>query len=111
MRQPIMGPGRPRSLGSAGAWAQVGVDLAGDVPLEAADDLLLGQAFFAAPVDVGAGGRVGAHPGDDDPVEGVVSLPVAAGVEPISNPASSPPSTRRRLVGRGPPACSAPALS
>src|SRR5262245_64026888 len=79
-----MGPGRPGAWGSAGAWAQVGVDLAGDVTLEAADDLLLGQALFAAPVDVGAGGRVGAHPGDDDPVEGVVGLPVATGVEPVA---------------------------
>src|SRR5262245_31776663 len=80
----LWGQAAPGAWGSAGAWAQVGVDLAGDVPLEAADDLLLGQAFFGAPVDVGAGGRVGAHPGDDDPVEGVVGLAVAAGVEPVA---------------------------
>src|SRR6516165_10336869 len=73
------GQAAPGAWASAGAWAQVGVDLAGDVTLEAADDLFLGEAFLAAPVDVGAGGRVGAHPGDDDPVRGVVGLPVAAG--------------------------------
>src|SRR5262245_34376383 len=65
--------------GSAEAGGQGGLALGGDVPLGAADDLLLGRAFFGARVDVGAGGRVGAHPGDDDPVEGVVGLAVAAG--------------------------------
>src|SRR5205823_12180593 len=45
------------SVALAGRGAQVGVYLAGDVTLEAADDLFLGQAFFGAAVDVGAGGR------------------------------------------------------
>jgi uncharacterized protein YndB with AHSA1/START domain len=40
------------------------------------DDFLLGRAFFAAQCHVGAGGRVGAHPGDHDLPQGVVSLPV-----------------------------------
>ena len=84
MRQPIRGPGRPRVLVLAGRRAQVRVDLAGDVTLEAADDLFLGQAFFGAPFDVGAGGWVGAHPGDHDPVQGVVGLAVTAGVEPVA---------------------------
>ena len=53
-RQPISGPGRPGSSEGSAAGAQVVVDLAGDVTLQAADDLLLGQAFFGAPVDVGA---------------------------------------------------------
>jgi hypothetical protein len=66
----------------AGA-AQVRVDLAGDVAFQAADDLGLGQAFGGAPGDVGAGGGVGAHPGDHDPPQGVVGLPVTAGVEPV----------------------------
>ncbi len=64
MRQPISGSGRPRELVLAAGCAEGGVDLAGDVPLEAADDLFLRQAFLAAPFDVGAGRRVGAHPGE-----------------------------------------------
>jgi len=42
----------------AGPGAEVGVDLAGGVALEAADDLWFGQAFLAAPGDVGTGRRV-----------------------------------------------------
>src|SRR5260370_11063972 len=41
MRQPIIGSGRPRELVLAGGSAQVGVHLAGDITLEAADDLFL----------------------------------------------------------------------
>jgi hypothetical protein len=58
VRQPISGSGRPRERVLAGGRAEVGVDLAGGVTLEAADDLFLGQAFFGAPVGVGAGRRV-----------------------------------------------------
>src|SRR6266480_7851054 len=79
----LEGQAVPGSL-SAGRRAQAGVDLAGDVTLEAADDLLLGQAFLAAPVDVGAGRRVRAHPRDHDPPQGVVGLAVAAGVEAVT---------------------------
>src|SRR5277367_2027315 len=72
-----------------GAWrsaagAQVVADLAGDVALQAADDLFLGQSFVGAPGDVGAGGGVVAHPGDDDPPQGVVGLAVAAGIEAVT---------------------------
>jgi hypothetical protein len=42
----------------AGGCAQVVVNLTGDVTLEAADDFFLGQAFFSASLDVGAGGGV-----------------------------------------------------
>src|SRR5436305_4590667 len=78
-QQPEMGPGRPadRSKASTGggsrfagqaapgagasaASAQVVVDLAGDVALQAADDLFLGEPFLGAAGDVGAGGGVGA---------------------------------------------------
>src|SRR5580693_10485147 len=69
---------------SVSCGAQAGVDLAGDVTLEAADDLFLGQAFFGAAFDVGAGGGMGAHPGDRDPPQGVVGLAVAAGVEAVA---------------------------
>src|SRR5215469_1106923 len=76
----LEGQAVPGSLGAlAGRRAQVGVDLAGDVTLEAADDFLLRPAFFGAPAGVGAGRWVPAEPGDHDPVEGVVGLPVAAG--------------------------------
>ena len=46
VRQPISGPGRPRKCGLAGRRAQVRVDLAGEVPFQAADDLCLRQAFL-----------------------------------------------------------------
>src|SRR5215470_2949550 len=75
-------PGSLRAL--AGRRAQVGVDLAGDVTLEAADDFLLRQAFFGAPAGVGAGRRVPAQPGDHDPVQGVVGLAVPAGIEAVA---------------------------
>ncbi len=39
------------------------VDLAGDVALEAADDLGLGLSFFGAALYAGAGGRVRARGG------------------------------------------------
>ena len=55
--------------------------LAGDVALEDPDDLAFGEAFLDAAVDVAAGAGVAAHPGHDDPPEGVVGLAVAAGVE------------------------------
>src|SRR6266567_6785309 len=84
MRQPIAGQAVPGSWGAlASRWAQAGIDLAGDVTLEAADDFLLRQAFLAAPVSAGAGWRAGARPGDHDPPQGVVGLPVATGVEPV----------------------------
>ena len=84
VRQPIRGPGRPRRFGrSVSGGAEVEVDLAGDVALQAADDLCLGQAFGGAPFGVGAGRRVRAHPGDHDAPQGVVGLPVTTGVEAV----------------------------
>src|SRR5215470_13075344 len=81
----LEGQAVPGSAGaSAGRRAQVRVDLAGDVTLETADDFLLRQAFFGAPDGVGAGRWVGAEPGDHDPVEGMVGLAVAAGVEAVA---------------------------
>jgi len=47
MRQPISGPRRPRELVSAGGRPQAGAGLAGDVTLEAADDLLPGRPSLA----------------------------------------------------------------
>ena len=47
--------------------AEVAVDLASGVTLQAADDLRLGLSFGRAALGVGAGGRVGAEPGEHDP--------------------------------------------
>ena len=67
-RQPIIGSGRPRSFRAlAGGRAEVAVDLAGDVALEAADDLRLGLSFCRAALGVGACGRVRAQAGEHDP--------------------------------------------
>jgi len=96
MRQPISGSGRPRSQGSVSGGAQAGVDLAGDVALETADDLGLRQALGGAPLDVGAGRGVGAHRGDHDRPPGVIGLAVAAGVEAVAG-ALTP---RKRGSGR-----------
>jgi hypothetical protein len=52
------------ALGSGGE--EVVVDLAGDVTLQASDDLCLGLAFFEASFDVDLGGLVGAEAGEDD---------------------------------------------
>ena len=84
-RQPNMRVRPPPELGCyPAAGAEVAVDLAGDVALEAADDLRLGLSFCRAALDVGAGGRVRAQPGEHDPPQGVVGLAVAAGVEPVA---------------------------
>src|SRR6476660_2289920 len=73
-----------------GAWvlpdgrAQLAVDLAGDVALEAADDLRLGLSFRCAALSVGACGRIRAQAGEHDPPQGVVGLAVTAGVEAVA---------------------------
>ena len=77
-RQPF-GSSRPRSFRALpGGQAELAVDLAGDITLEAADDLRLGLAFGRAALSVGAGGRVRAQAGEHDPPQGVVRLAVAA---------------------------------
>src|SRR5713101_7017725 len=78
-RQPNIGSGRPRSFGAlAGGRAEVAVDLAGGVTLQAADDLRLGFPFGGAALGVGAGGRVRAQPGEHDPPQGMAVLAVTA---------------------------------
>ena len=110
MRQPISGSGRSRGLGASARSAQVGVDLAGDVTLQAPDDLRLRQAFGGAPLGVGAGGRVVAHPGDHDPPQGMVGLPVAAEVEPVTGTFPDEAGSGRPRTGapRRPPSAAAP---
>src|SRR5665647_556321 len=58
-------------LGCCGA-VEVAVDLAGEVALEASTDLAEGAAFSGSALNVGAGGRVHAHAGDDGHVERAV---------------------------------------
>ena len=82
MRQPNFGSGRPGACGLVGGPAEMWVDLAGEVTLEAADDFRFRFSICGAKFDVGAGRRVRAHPGEHDPPQGVAGLPVAAGVEP-----------------------------
>jgi hypothetical protein len=60
------------------------VDFAGDVELEAADDLFPGLALGEAAGHVVLGRSVPAESADDDDVERGVGLAVAAAVEPVS---------------------------
>src|ERR1700689_4446861 len=70
----ISGQAAPGAWALPGGQAQLAVDLAGDVALEAGDDLRLGLPFGRAALGVGAGGRVGTQPGEHDPPQGVVGL-------------------------------------
>src|SRR6266540_5420516 len=60
-------------------------DLAGDVALEAAQDLLLGLALGGAPGEVVAGGLVPAQPDDHDAVQRRVGLAVTTAVQPVAD--------------------------
>ena len=60
------------------------VHLAGDVTLQAADDLRLGLPFGRAALGVSTGGRVRAQAGEHDPPQGMVGLAVTAGVEAVA---------------------------
>src|SRR4051812_35054705 len=63
---------------------QVGVDLACDVALEAADDLALAQAFGGPACDIVASWLVMSHPDDSDDVEGAVCRSITAAAEPVA---------------------------
>ena len=63
----ILGQAVPGAFGLAGGPAEVGVDLAGGVTLEATDDFRFRLSFVGAAFDVGAGRRVRAHAGEYDP--------------------------------------------
>ncbi|GJE44390.1 hypothetical protein AEGHOMDF_3578 [Methylobacterium soli] len=54
------------------------VDLAGDEPLEAADDLALCQSLGETLAEVGEGRRMAAQAYDHDTVKGGIGLPIAA---------------------------------
>src|ERR1035438_3230647 len=64
--------------------AEGAVEVAGEVALDAAADLLVGLALGPAALDVGQGRRVIAHTGDGDDVQGAVELAVAEAVEPVA---------------------------
>ena len=65
-------------------WSgEVGVDLAGDVALEAADDFAFAQPFGGPPLDVVTGGLMTAQADDGDDVEGTVGGTVAAAAETV----------------------------
>ena len=63
-----------------GCRQQDGVDLAGQVALEAADDLGLGLALGGAPGDIGAGGWIPAQAAQGEQLERAVRVAVAAPV-------------------------------
>ena len=59
------------------SWRGQGpVELAGDVALESAPDLLVGLAFGTVAGDVGPGGWAAAHPGGGDGVDRAVGRPI-----------------------------------
>jgi len=78
-----------------------GVDLSGDVALQAADDLRLGQALGGAPLDVGSGGRMVAHADDHDAVQGGVGLAVTAAVQAVADGRAGGGFGRRRSAEHG----------
>src|SRR6266516_2240963 len=75
--------------------------MAGEVALDAAAYFLAGLAFGAAALDVGQGGRVIAHPGDGDDVQGPVELAVAEANEPVPAGAAGGHRDRRRSRQHG----------
>jgi hypothetical protein len=60
-------------------------DLTRDVALEAADDLLLGEALGGSAGHVVLGRLVPAQAPDDDAPQGIVGLAVAAAVESVAS--------------------------
>jgi hypothetical protein len=70
-------------------------DLAGDVALQAADDLGLRQAFVSAALGVSARPCVIAEPDENDDVECIVGATVTAAIEPVSVGASAAGGDRR----------------
>ena len=63
---------------------EVLVDLAGDVALEAAQDVELGQALLGPALDIGPSGWVAVHADQGDAPQGVVGVAVAAAIQPVA---------------------------
>ena len=76
------GCGRGGEVGEVGA--EGGVDLAGDVALEAAYDFALALSFAGAACGVGLGTLAVAQSADSDEVQRAVGLAVSTGVEAMA---------------------------
>src|SRR5260370_11497208 len=76
--QPIFSPLPPSETRRA---QQAGIDLAGDVALEAAHDLFLCPAFGGPPGDVVLGGPVAVHADQGDAPQGAACVAIAAAVQ------------------------------
>jgi hypothetical protein len=70
-------------VADARAW-EVVVDPAGDIALEAADDLAFAESFGGAALDVVAGGLVVPHADDRNDVERAVGRSVTAAAESVT---------------------------
>jgi hypothetical protein len=73
-------------------------DLAGEVALQAADDLGLRQAFVSAALGLGASAWVVSEAAKNDEVERIVGATVTAAVEPVAVGASAAGGDRRGAV-------------
>jgi hypothetical protein len=104
LRQPVIGSDRPPVMlvSSVDGELEVPVDFAGDVALEAANDLHLRFPFFEASLGVGAGGWMGAHAGDHDPPQSMVGGAVTAGIEPVPDGFAGGGRDRRYTTEMGP---------
>ncbi len=72
-------------VGSSAGLAEGVVDLAGDVTLDGAHDLILGFAFGQAVNELVAGGLMTAHAHHQDDVRGTVGVAIAFPVEPVAD--------------------------
>lgn len=81
---PMLSSGRWEGGGRRCLAGQGRDDLAGDVALEATDDLAFAEAFGGAALDVGAGGCVVAHADDGDDIEGAAGGAVTAAAESVA---------------------------
>ncbi len=62
---------------------EVVVDLSGDVALETAHDVELGQALSGAPLHMGLCGLMAVHADQGDAPQGMVGVPIATPVEAV----------------------------
>ena len=74
----------PEKGALVGGADEVVVDLAGDITLQAANDLWFCFAFLEATFDVGLGWQVVAQAGEHNAPQGMVRLAVPAGVQPVA---------------------------
>jgi hypothetical protein len=77
---------------------QQSVQLAGDVALQAAQDLFFAETFLGAALDVTLGRGIGGHPDNSDHPQSTIGIAVAATIEAM------PVLTSRGSVDRANPA-------